>query len=102
MAIWHIRVAQTTFILVSGFKAGFGCQRLTDIDIRWVGNSDIQLKNCRLSPPYWRLAILRCGAATQRGKKDIYGGYQSVRYGCHNQDQEIYINGEQRVLRSFL
>jgi hypothetical protein len=24
---------------------------LTDIDIRWVGNSDIQLKNGRLSPP---------------------------------------------------
>jgi hypothetical protein len=52
--------------------------------------------------PYWRLAISLCGAATQPGKKDIYGGYQSVRYGCHNQDQEIYINGEQRVLRSCL
>jgi hypothetical protein len=24
---------------------------LTDIDIRWIGNSDIQLKNGRLSPP---------------------------------------------------
>jgi hypothetical protein len=43
-------VAQT-FFDVSGFKACVGCKRLTAIDIRWVRNSDIQLKNASLSPP---------------------------------------------------
>jgi hypothetical protein len=40
-----------SFFDVSGFKAGFGRKLFTDIDIRLVVNSDIQLKNARLSPP---------------------------------------------------
>jgi hypothetical protein len=36
---------------VFGFKAGFDCKGFTPMDIRRIGNSDIQLKNARLSPP---------------------------------------------------
>jgi hypothetical protein len=49
-----IRAAQTgvySFFDVSGFKASFGRKRLTDIDRRPVGNSDIQVKNACLSGP---------------------------------------------------
>jgi hypothetical protein len=43
-----------SFFDVSGFKAGFGRKLFTDIDIRLVVNSDIQLKNARLSRPNTR------------------------------------------------
>jgi hypothetical protein len=48
-----IRVAQTAFILFSTFLdlRPVSDASDTDIDIRWVGNSDIQLKNGRLSTP---------------------------------------------------
>jgi hypothetical protein len=40
-----------SFVDVSGFKASFGGKGLTDIDKRPVRNSDIQVKNARLSGP---------------------------------------------------
>jgi hypothetical protein len=49
-----IRAAQTgvyIFFDVSGFKASFGVKWLRDIDRRPVRNSDIQVKNARLSGP---------------------------------------------------
>jgi hypothetical protein len=39
---------------------------LTDIDIRWVGNSDIQLKNGRLSTP-----IIKVGGNGSSRKADV-------------------------------
>jgi hypothetical protein len=41
-----------SFFDVSGFKASFGRKWLTDIDKRPVRDSDIQIKNARLSGPY--------------------------------------------------
>ncbi|KAA8893104.1 hypothetical protein FN846DRAFT_896274 [Sphaerosporella brunnea] len=49
-----IRAAQTgVYISLDdyGFKASFGVKRLTDIDKQPVENSDIQVKNARLSGP---------------------------------------------------
>jgi hypothetical protein len=50
----HYRATQTgvyIFFDVSGFKAIFGVKWLTDIDKQPVENSDIQVKNARLSGP---------------------------------------------------
>jgi hypothetical protein len=52
-----------SFFDVSGFKASFGRKRLTDIDKRPVRNSDIQVKNARLS----------CPSATRRGEQGTCG-----------------------------
>jgi hypothetical protein len=38
--------------------------------------------------PFWR---------SHTARKERHGGYQSVGYGCHNQDQKIYLQEEQRV-----
>jgi hypothetical protein len=32
-------------------------------------------------------------------RKKRHDEYQSVRYGCHNQDQGIYLKAEQRALQ---
>jgi hypothetical protein len=51
-----------SFFDVSGFKAGFGRKVFTDINILLVVNSDIQLKNARLSTPICvRGGLLRAG-----------------------------------------
>jgi hypothetical protein len=61
-----VRAAQTGvyfFFDVYGFKASFGCKRLTDIDRRPVRNSYIQVKNACLSGPIrrgWSPILFRC------------------------------------------